>query len=62
MDEDFALPLDTAEIPQYTMLSLEKNLSYFLLLKRLHNKVVFQELVGRSSVVQMKRLIHSWWQ
>lgn len=37
------LPLDTAEIPQYTTLSLGKNpsISYFPLFERLHNKVVF---------------------
>lgn len=37
------LPLDTAEILQYTTLSLGKktSISYFPLFERLHNKVVF---------------------
>lgn len=61
MDEEFALPLDTAEIPQYTGLSLGKKLSLFLIIVKPFKKIVFLELVDRSSVVQMKRLIHNWW-
>lgn len=55
MDEEFALPLDTAEIPQYTGLSLGKKLSLFLIIVKPFKKVVLLELVDRSSVVQMKR-------
>lgn len=58
MDEEFELPLDTAEIPQYTRLSLGKKLNLFLIIMNLLKKVVFLELVNRSSVVQLKRLMY----
>lgn len=62
MDEDFAFSLDTAEMYNIELRKKKKKKISFLLFKRLHNKVVFQGLVGRSSVFHMKRLMHSWWQ
>lgn len=53
MHEEFAL--DTAEIPQYTRLSLGKKLNFFPIIVKPFKKVVFLELVDRSSVVQMTR-------
>lgn len=55
MDEEFVLPLDTAEIPQCTRLSLGKKLNLFLIILKPFKKVVFLELVDRKPVVQMKR-------
>lgn len=49
------LPLDSAEIPRYTRLSLGNKINLFLVIVKPFTKVVLLELVDRSSVVQMTR-------